>query len=89
LFGVGVQTLTKNEIQFIRTSGESGVLGKSRSYSGGNFGLRMGVGLDYGINEFLQLHLEPMLKPQIGFYENKIGNQPFIFNIHFGLKYKL
>jgi len=87
--GISVQTLTENEILFKRSSGESGVLGKNRSYAGGNIGLRLGFGLDYRINEFLQLHLEPILKPQIGFYENKIGNNPFILNIHFGLKYRL
>lgn len=87
--GIGVQKLTKNEIIYIRSSGESEVLGENRTYSKGSFDMHLGLGLDYRISQVFQLHLEPMFRPQIGFYEDNIGDHPFIVNVHFGLKYKL
>lgn len=87
--GVGVSRLTKNEILYIRPSGESGILGENRSYAQGSFGFHLGLGVDFRINEYLQLHLEPIIKPQLGLYDNKISNNPYIFNLHFGMKYRL
>lgn len=89
LTGIGVLYLKGNELAAIRTSGETIVLGKNRNYSEGSFGIHLGLGLNYRINESAQIHLEPIFKPQIGFYEKNIENNPFLFNLQFGLQYRL
>jgi opacity protein-like surface antigen len=87
--GMGVIYLKRNEITVIRTTGTAIELGKNDNYSEGSFGIHFGFGLDYELNQSLKIQLEPIIKPQIGFYEKGIGNRPFIFNIQLGVLYRL
>ncbi len=87
--GIGVIYLKKNEITVIRTTGTAIELGKNDNYSEGSFGIHFGFGLDYELNQSLKIQLEPIIKPQIGFYEKSIGNKPYIFNIQLGMLYRL
>ncbi|WP_425234413.1 hypothetical protein [Ulvibacterium sp.] len=87
--GIGVIYLKKNEVSVFRTTGTAIELGKNDNYSEGSFGIHFGFGLNYELNQSFKIQLEPIVKPQIGFYEKSIGNQPFIFNIQFGLLYRL
>ncbi|RKN78457.1 hypothetical protein [Ulvibacterium marinum] len=87
--GIGVIYLKKNEVSVLRTTGTTIELGKNDNYSEGSFGIHFGFGLNYELNQSLKIQLEPIIKPQIGFYEKSIGNKPFIFNIQLGVLYRL
>lgn len=89
IIGTGVQFSKQNELFAIRNSGQSTLLGANTNYSKGSFGIHLGLGINYKVNQSLKIQLEPIFKPQIGFYENSIGDNPLIFTLRFGVQYKL
>ena len=85
--GMGLSTQIQNDLYAIGASGRQR-LGSNTNYSKAAFGLHFGVGLAYRAPPW-EFHLEPVMRPQLGFYENTDIRNPVLYNLNLGIRIRL
>ena len=89
-FSGGFSTLILNENEISADiNGQNTRIGEANNINNTSFSANIGVGLDYGLTEKININLEPKFKYQLNTFNNTSGDfRPFFIGIYTGLSFK-
>ncbi|MBT8246037.1 MAG: outer membrane beta-barrel protein [Winogradskyella sp.] len=86
--GFSTLLLNENEI-FADVNGESTSIGEANNINNTSFSANIGIGLDYGLTEKININLEPKFKYQLNTFNNTSGDfRPFFIGVYTGLSFR-
>ncbi len=86
--GVNISILGKNKLIAVREDGSSVLLGSNKNYLKSHFGIHLGAGLYYNLNETIQLRLESLFEPRFGVLQDRNSSIPVIISTKLGVVLK-